>query len=84
MKPPFFMNGKQATANQPSLLRKTKKAGRYETSCSKVSQTQGNKQLKKLDLRRKAQRVRLIFGTFFSSRLFTDSEVVTKVLSRKF
>ena len=50
MKPPFFMNGKQATTNQPSLLRKTKKAGRCETSCSKVPQTQGNKQLKKLDL----------------------------------
>lgn len=84
MKPSAFMNGKQATANQPSWLRKIKKAGKYETSYSKAPQTQGNKHLKKLDLRREVQRVRLIFGTFFSSRLFTDSEVVIKVLSRKF
>lgn len=66
MKPPAFINGKQVTANQPSLLRKTKKAGRYETSCSKVPQIQGNKQLKKLDLRREAQRVKTrIWYLFF-------------------
>ena len=66
MKPSAFMNGKQVTANQPSLLRKTKKAGRYETSYSKVTQTQGNKQLKKLDLRREAQRVKTrIWYLFF-------------------
>ena len=66
MKPSAFMNGKQVTANQPSLLRKTKKAVRYETSYSKVPQTQGNKQLKKLDLRREAQRVKTrIWYLFF-------------------
>ena len=66
MKPSAFMNGKQVTANQPSLQRKTKKAGRYETSYSKVPQTQGNKQLKKLDLRREAQRVKTrIWYLFF-------------------
>lgn len=64
------MNGKQATANQPSLLRKTKKAGRYETSCSKVSQTQGNKQLKKLDLRRKAQSETHIWYLFSSQAFY--------------
>ena len=50
MKPSAFMNGKQVTANQPSLLRKTKKAGRYETSYSKIPQTQGNKHLNRQEL----------------------------------